>query len=121
VLCWKKLKGAETGVGTEPEEQRFPRAGHGRNGAERFVSSRKIAIAHPQLKHGDRCPECGKGNVYGQKEPKVLVRMVGQAPHGGHRLLARTVALRGVRTSVYRTRTGRSKPWKKNTTRPRPR
>ena len=33
-----------------------------------------------KLKHGDRCPECGKGNVYGQKEPKVLVRIVGQAP-----------------------------------------
>ena len=32
------------------------------------------------MKHGDRCPECGKGNVYGQKEPKVLVRIVGQAP-----------------------------------------
>jgi predicted nucleic acid-binding Zn-ribbon protein len=26
------------------------------------------------------CPECGKGNVYGQKEPKVLVRIIGQAP-----------------------------------------
>ena len=32
------------------------------------------------LKHGDRCPECAKGNVYGQKEPRVLVRIVGQAP-----------------------------------------
>jgi transposase len=32
------------------------------------------------LKHGDRCPECSRGNVYGQKEPKVLVRIVGQAP-----------------------------------------
>src|SRR5271168_1047345 len=29
---------------------------------------------------GDRRPECGKGNVYGQKEPKALVRVVGQAP-----------------------------------------
>ncbi|MGA7925580.1 MAG: hypothetical protein WCA20_06250 [Candidatus Sulfotelmatobacter sp.] len=28
----------------------------------------------------DRCPECEKGNLYGQKDPKVLVRMVGQAP-----------------------------------------
>jgi hypothetical protein len=37
-------------------------------------------LPHQQLKHGDRCPECGKGNVYGQKEPKVLVRVVGQAP-----------------------------------------
>lgn len=54
--------------------------GHGRNGAEAFISARKVAIAHPSLKHGDRCPECGKGNVYGQKEPKALVRIVGQAP-----------------------------------------
>ena len=37
-------------------------------------------IKHQKLTHGDRCPECGKGNVYGQKEPKVLVRIVGQAP-----------------------------------------
>ena len=27
----------------------------------------------------ETCPECGKGDVYGQ-EPKVLVRVVGQAP-----------------------------------------
>jgi len=57
-----------------------PQPGHGRNGAEAFQGARKIDIAHPKLKHGDRCPECGKGNVYGQKEPKVLVRIVGQAP-----------------------------------------
>jgi transposase len=73
-------EGSETGTGTEPETDVPPPPGHGRNGAGAFVSSRKIAIAHPNLKHGDRCPECEKGNVYGQKEPKVLVRMVGQAP-----------------------------------------
>jgi transposase len=39
-----------------------------------------VDIKHQKLTHGDRCPECGKGNVYGQKEPKVLVRIVGQAP-----------------------------------------
>ena len=55
-------------------------AGHGRNGAEAFGGARKVAIAHQKLTHGDRCPECGNGNVYGQKEPKVLVRIVGQAP-----------------------------------------
>jgi transposase len=75
---WEKLEGAETG--TQPESTASPSPGHGRNGAGAFVGSRKIAIAHPKLKHGDRCPECEKGNVYGQKEPKVLVRMVGQAP-----------------------------------------
>ena len=54
--------------------------GHGRNGADAFSGARQVAIVHDTLKHGDRCPECGQGNVYGQKEPKVLVRMVGQAP-----------------------------------------
>jgi len=76
----EKSNGSETGAGTEPESDAASPPGHGRNGAEGFVSARKIAIAHAKLKHGDRCPECEKGNVYGQKEPKVLVRIVGQAP-----------------------------------------
>jgi rubredoxin len=57
-----------------------PPAGHGRNGAEAFGGAQKVEIAHQNLKHGNCCPECGEGNVYGQKEPKVLVRIVGQAP-----------------------------------------
>jgi len=66
---------------TEPESNASAVAnGHGRNGAEAFVGARQVAIAHPSLKHGDRCPECGQGNVYGQKEPQALVRIVGQAP-----------------------------------------
>lgn len=55
-------------------------SGHGRNGAQTYAGAEKVDIAHPELRHGDRCPECGKGNIYGQKEPKVLVRIVGQAP-----------------------------------------
>jgi transposase len=39
-----------------------------------------VDVPYQGLKHGDRCPECEKGNVYGQKVPKVLVRIVGQAP-----------------------------------------
>jgi hypothetical protein len=57
-----------------------PPAGHGRNAAAAFVGAPRIEIAHPSLKHGDRCPACDQGNVYTQKEPKVLVRIVGQAP-----------------------------------------
>jgi transposase len=64
----------------EESKAESPRTGHGRNGAEAYRGAQKIDVPHPQLKHGDRCPECGKGNVYGQKEPKVLVRVVGQAP-----------------------------------------
>ena len=73
-------QGAAAGAETQPDSNAASSPGHGRNGAKAFCSSQKIAIAHPQLKHGDRCPECEKGNVYGQKEPKVLVRIVGQAP-----------------------------------------
>jgi transposase len=55
-------------------------SGHGRNGADAFTGAEKVDVPHQDLKHGDHCPECGKGNVYGQKEAKVLVRIVGQAP-----------------------------------------
>src|SRR5215469_1813747 len=68
-------------AGPQSNESSTPPAkGHGRNGAEAFSGAQKIEIKHQNLKHGDRCPDCGQGNVYGQKEPKVLVRVVGQAP-----------------------------------------
>jgi transposase len=54
--------------------------GHGRNGADAFESAQKVEVKHPQLKSGDSCPECPNGKVYAQKEPKTLVRIVGQAP-----------------------------------------
>jgi len=55
-------------------------AGHGRNGAEAYHGADKVRITHAKLAHGDRCPDCARGNVYTQKEPKALVRIVGQAP-----------------------------------------
>src|SRR5215468_11776025 len=68
-------------AGPQPDESSTPPAkGHGRNGADAFGGAQKIDIKHQNLKHGDRCPDCGQGNVYGQKEPKALVRVVGQAP-----------------------------------------
>lgn len=71
--------GAESSSKTTSDSE-ASRSGHGRNGAQTYAGAEKVHIAHPELSHGDRCPECGKGNVYGQKEPKVLVRIVGQAP-----------------------------------------
>jgi transposase len=55
-------------------------SGHGRNGAAAYRGAKKIVIRHTRLVHGDRCPDCERGNVYAQKEPKELVRIVGQAP-----------------------------------------
>jgi transposase len=39
-----------------------------------------VAVPHPSLKPGDACPECPKGKVYAQKDPRPLVRIVGQSP-----------------------------------------
>jgi hypothetical protein len=83
------------------EQSKDAQAGHGRNSADAFTGAEKVNVPHQSLKHGDRCPECGKGNVYGQKEPKVLVRIVGQAPLCRHGLLAGTIALRSLRTGLH--------------------
>ncbi len=66
-----------------PEEDGPPTdspRGHGRNGAAAYRGAKKVEIAHVNLAHGDRCPDCARGNVYTQKGPKALVRIVGQAP-----------------------------------------
>jgi transposase len=54
--------------------------GHGRNGASSYTGAKKVAVPHPSLHTGDQCPGCEKGKVYPQKEPRMLVRVVGQAP-----------------------------------------
>src|SRR5580698_78901 len=64
---------------TESPEPAAP-AGHGRNAASAFTGAEKVSVQHTQLKPGDPCPECREGKVYRQKEPKTLIRIVGQAP-----------------------------------------
>src|SRR5208282_3014957 len=67
---------------TDPPTQQSPEPvkGHGRNGASSYTGAQKVAVEHPTLHTGDPCPGCEKGKVYPQKEPKTLVRIVGQAP-----------------------------------------
>jgi transposase len=67
---------------TPPETSGDKPAGHGRNGAGAYRGAEKVQIAHADLQSGHRCPDCGRGNVYQQKEPKTLVRIVGRAPLG---------------------------------------
>jgi transposase len=54
--------------------------GHGRNGSSSYTGAQKVTVPHPELHAGDSCPGCEKGKVYPQKEPRTLVRIVGQAP-----------------------------------------
>jgi transposase len=55
------------------------RKGHGRNSAGAYAGARKVIIK-ANLNCGDDCPECARGRVYTQRQPKRLVRVVGQAP-----------------------------------------
>ena len=70
---------AETEASVSATEVK-PLPGHGRNGAAAFTGAQKVAVRHPQLQSGDRCPACEIGKVYGQKKPKSLIRIIGQAP-----------------------------------------
>jgi hypothetical protein len=63
-----------------PQAEAERASGHGRNRAASYRGAKKIAIRHTRLVHGDGCPDCERGNVYAQREPKALVRIVGQAP-----------------------------------------
>ena len=63
-----------------PEKDSEPVQGHGRNGAPLYTGAKKVTVSHPTLHSGDHCPGCEKGKVHPQKEPRTLVRIVGQAP-----------------------------------------
>ena len=60
------------------------RKGHGRNGASAYTGAVRTEIPHATLKHGDRCPSCGKGNVYDQKAPGIIVRFAAEPPIKAH-------------------------------------
>ena len=80
----KTLKGAgiepSGKAGKDKKAGKKKRKGHGRKPASAYAGARKVNVAHPTLKPGDRCAECGKGKLYPLKEPGVRVRIVGQAP-----------------------------------------
>jgi transposase len=63
-------------VETDPSPSR---PGHGRYGADDYPGAAQVEIPHPTLAPGDCCPECVQGTLYA-KQPRALVRFVGQAP-----------------------------------------
>ncbi len=59
------------------------RRGHGRHAADAYGGAAHVAVPHPHLHHGDRCPRCPTGTVYAQRDPGLLIRLVGQPPITG--------------------------------------
>jgi hypothetical protein len=71
---------AASGDPTEPAPRR---RGHGRPAAHAYGGAAHVAVPHAHLQHGDRCPLCTTGKVYGQRAPGVLIRLTGQPPISG--------------------------------------
>jgi len=66
------------------EPRRAPRRrGHGRHAADAYGGAAHVAVPHPHLHHGDRCPLCITGKVYAQRDPGLLIRLTGQPPISG--------------------------------------
>lgn len=74
------LEQPETPVPENDSESSDKTPGHGRNGSSSYTGAKRVAVPHPTLQAGDACPGCEKGKVYPQKEPRTLVRIMGQAP-----------------------------------------
>jgi transposase len=55
------------------------RKGHGRIPGSAYASE-SIAVPHPTLCTGQRCPACAHGTLYAMKDPASCVRVFGQAP-----------------------------------------
>lgn len=72
---------APAGTDTERAERK-KRKGHGRRPANEYRGADKICVSHESLAPGQRCPKCGKGKLYRQSIPAVLVRVTGRAPLG---------------------------------------
>lgn len=70
---------AEKDADGKPKEEKLPKPGHGRLGADSYTGATRVPVPHAELKPGCQCPECGRGRL-SEKKPSPLVRITGSAP-----------------------------------------
>lgn len=63
------LKKNPKGSGSKP-----PPKGHGRNGARSYTGAARTSVSHPDLEHGQGCPDCLKGRLYRMVDPGYWIR-----------------------------------------------
>ena len=76
----KKMTGATpTVTDREDDQEKQKRKGHGRIPAEAYTGAERIEVKHESLSPGDPCPNAGcKGTLY-EKDPSVVIRLLGKA------------------------------------------
>lgn len=80
VKMFKKCADIITASNESEDTDKVSPKGHGRNGSDVYNGAKKVTVANESLKSGDRCPKCLKGKIYKLEEPKVLIRIEGNAP-----------------------------------------
>jgi hypothetical protein len=68
----------QSSTSASPPEKKPPRPGHGRQGTEVYRAAQTVACRHEELAVGERCPACGRGNLY-RLPPGVEMRVDGNA------------------------------------------
>jgi transposase len=61
-----------------PPAKNPPPPGHGRQGADVYRTAQTVECRHEELAVGERCPACGRGNLY-RLPPGVEMRLDGDA------------------------------------------
>jgi transposase len=74
--------GARNGE-TEAAPKTKPK-GHGRLGISDYPTAVHHAVLHAELKVGERCPLCERGNLYTLEEPARILRILGQPLLAAH-------------------------------------
>jgi transposase len=69
---------AQSSTSASPPEKKPPRPGHGRQGTEVDRAAQTVECRHEELAVGERCPACGRGNLY-RLPPGVEMRVDGNA------------------------------------------
>ena len=67
--------------GKPPKEKPKTKAkGHGRHSHRCYTGARRVPVAHPTLRPGQKCPDYQKGKLRQRKEPAVAIKVIAQPP-----------------------------------------
>jgi transposase len=75
------LKGTGKSIGRRKDgeaKKKGRRKGHGRRPVSSYWGADREQVAHPELKAGERCPECRNANLYAPAHQSQIIRLVAQ-------------------------------------------
>ena len=102
----KRIFNEEPVDACRPEQPRSK--GHGRNAADGYPGARRVPVSNPDLKAGDRCPECLKGKLY-LLDPGTAYTLFRNGSDSGLDLSSREAAVQPLRANLHGAKACRSR------------